>query len=155
MQRGKIRPELIAPCGMDCGICIAFFGYTMKGETRKHPCSSCRSRDSQCAFIKKQCDKLATKQIEYCFECTDFPCENLEALDRRYREKYGMSMIENLRYIQTKGIKRFLKYEQDRWSCPTCGGLICIHNRKCYTCNWLEITKFDQSINLLAFSLMW
>ena len=108
MQKGKLVPELIAPCGMNCGICVAFFGYTMKGEKRKHQCCNCRSRDRPCAFIKKECDKLATKQIEYCFECIDFPCANLKTLDNRYREKYGMSMIENLKYIQTKGIDQFL-----------------------------------------------
>jgi hypothetical protein len=133
MQKGKFVPELIAPCGMNCGICISFFGYTMKGKKRKHPCSNCRSRDSQCAFIKKQCDTLATKQIEYCFECTDFPCENLTTLDTRTRAKYGMSMIENLRNIQTQGIEQFLKNEQERWKCSTCGGIICVHNKTCYT----------------------
>lgn len=135
MQKGKFVPELIAPCGMNCGICISFFGYTMNGKKRKHPCSNCRSRDSQCAFIKKKCDTLATKQIEYCFECTDFPCENLTKLDTRTRAKYGMSMIENLRNIQTHGIEQFLKNEQERWKCSTCGGIIWVHNKTCYTCN--------------------
>jgi hypothetical protein len=120
---------------MNCGIYIAFFGYTMNGKKRKHLCNGCRSRESLCAFIKKHCDNLATKQIEYCFECADFPCENLKTLDNRYRDKYGMSMIENLRYIQTNGIKQFLEKEQERWKCPTCGGVICVHNGKCYSCN--------------------
>jgi hypothetical protein len=127
--------ELIAPCGMNCGICVAFFGYTMRGRRRKHPCIGCRSRDKPCAFIKKHCDKLATKQIEYCFECPGFPCENLKTLDNRYIEKYGMSMIENLKYIQTSGIQQFLRNERERWKCPVCGGVVCVHNRICYTCS--------------------
>jgi hypothetical protein len=142
MQKGKFTSELIAPCGMNCGICIVFFGYTLNGEKRKHPCNGCRARDrinrsldrSKCAFIKKHCDKIATKQIEYCFECTDFPCEQLETLDKRYRTKYGMSVIENLKYIQTKGITQFLKNEQEKWKCPTCDEIICVHNKKCYAC---------------------
>ena len=81
-------------------------------------------------------DKLATKQIENCFECIVFPCGKLETLDKRYRDKYGMSMIENLKYIQTNGVKQFLKNEQERWKCPTCGGVICVHDEKCYTCNY-------------------
>jgi hypothetical protein len=28
----KLNEKLIAPCGMNCGICIAFFGYTMSGK---------------------------------------------------------------------------------------------------------------------------
>ena len=127
--------EMIAPCGMNCGICIAFFGYTMSGRKRKHPCITCRLRERPCAFIKKQCNKLTDREIEYCFECTDFPCKNLKTLDRRYRTKYGMSMVENLRHIQTNGIIQFLKNEKERWKCPTCGGVVCVHNKTCYTCN--------------------
>ena len=144
MQKGKFTPELIAPCGMNCGICIAFFGYTMKGSKRKHPCFGCRSRDeksldrSKCAFIKKHCDSLANERIDYCFECAGFPCEKLETLDKRYMDKYGMSVIENLRYIQTNGIKQFLKNEEERWKCPTCNGVICVHNKTCYTCGYME-----------------
>jgi hypothetical protein len=127
-------PKLIAPCGMNCGICVAFFGYTMNGKKRKHPCSGCRSRQSKCAFIKKHCDKLGNREIEYCFECKSFPCDNLKTLDKRYRTKYEMSMIENLKSIQINGINQFLKNERDRWKCPSCGGIMCVHNKKCYTC---------------------
>ena len=127
--------KLIAPCGMNCGICIAFFGYTINGRVRKYPCNGCRLRTSQCAFIKKKCDTLATNNIEYCFECSGFPCENLTTLDKRYRTKYGMSMIENLRHIQLNGIMRFLKNEKKRWRCLTCGGVVCVHNKTCYSCN--------------------
>jgi hypothetical protein len=140
MRKGKFAPELIAPCGMNCGICVAYFGYTLKGKKRKHTCNSCRLRDSQCAFLKKHCDKLANKQIEYCFECAVFPCENLKTLDKRYRDNYGMSMIENLRYIQTEGIDQFLKNDQEIWKCSICGGTICVHNKKCYTCNQTPTT---------------
>jgi len=129
-----VNAKLIAPCGMNCGICIAFFGYTMKGEKRKHVCDTCRSRKSKCAFLKQKCDKLATQQIEYCFECTGFPCEDLRKLDKR-DSKHGISIIENLKYIQTNDIRQFLRNEQKRWKCPTCGGLICVHNKTCYTCN--------------------
>jgi len=134
MRKGKLVPELIAPCGMNCGICVAFFGYTMEGKKRKHICPGCGSRASLCAFIKEGCRKLATNQIEYCFECTDFPCANLKTLDNRYRNKYGMSMIENLDYVKENGVEEFLKHEQERWKCPSCGGVICVHNKICYAC---------------------
>ena len=141
MQERNFQREFIAPCGMNCGICIAFFGYTMKGYRRKKPCNTCRSRKNQCAFIQKECDKVATEQIEYCFECTDFPCANLRTLDKRYRDKYSMSMIENLRYIQANGIEQFLKNEQERWRCPNCGGTICVQNGTCYECGQISILK--------------
>ena len=130
----QFSAEMIAPCGMNCGICIAYFGYTMSGKKRKHTCITCRLRERPCAFIKRKCDKLKDREIEYCFKCTDFPCENLKNLDKSYKTKYGMSTIENLRYIQIYGIKEFLKNEKEKWKCSKCGGVICVHNKTCYNC---------------------
>jgi hypothetical protein len=72
--------------------------------------------------------------MQYCFECINFPCETLETLDKRYREKYGLSLVDNLKYIQKNGIEEFLKYEQERWKCTACGGIVCVHNNRCYDC---------------------
>ncbi len=46
-----------------------------------------------------------------------------------------MSPIENLRSIQANGVRQFLKNEKERWKCPNCGGVICVHNKKFYNCN--------------------
>jgi hypothetical protein len=27
--------DLIAPCGMNCGICVSYLGYTMDGNKKK------------------------------------------------------------------------------------------------------------------------
>jgi hypothetical protein len=59
-----------------------------------------------------------------------FPCERLKRLDKRYREKYGMSEIENLRFIQEKGIGSFLGHEEKRWVNPC--GTYCVHDKKRY-----------------------
>ena len=133
-MKESFRQELIAPCGMNCRICIGYYGYTMNGEKRKNTCEGCRLRDKNCAFIKKQCEKLSKKEVEYCFECMDFPCENLEKLDKRYREKYDMSMIKNLEFIKENGIDLFLKQQEEKYKCPNCCGVICIHNKICYNC---------------------
>ena len=144
MRSRELTPDLIAPCGANCGICVAYFGYRMDGEKRKHSCPGCRSRQSLCAFIKKQCFKLAANQIEYCFECTVFPCDRLNALDNRHRSKYGMSLIENLKYIRDNGVEQFLKYERERWGCPNCGNVICVHKQICYACHEkTKNTKFN------------
>jgi hypothetical protein len=28
----------------------------------------------------------------------------------------------------------FLKSEQEKWKCPTCGGVICAQTKRCYRC---------------------
>ena len=48
-----IKKELIAPCGMNCAICIGYFGYTMSGDKRKIKCKGCIPSGKSCAFIKK------------------------------------------------------------------------------------------------------
>ena len=92
--------DLIAPCGMNCGLCI---GYIRK----KNPCGGCFKKDdenkpSQCRSCSiVNCESLAKTKSGFCYECKKYPCARLKNLDKRYREKYGMSMIENLLYIET------------------------------------------------------
>ncbi len=130
--------ELIAPCGMNCRICLGFFGYTTSGKKRKMKCIGCKPSGKSCAFIKKFCKKLTKKEIKYCYECKDFPCKQLEKLDKRYREKYNMSMVDNLKYIKENGIENFLQAQLEKYRCPKCQAIICVHNGICYSCNGLN-----------------
>ncbi len=65
--------------------------------------------------------------VKYCFCCDSFPYDRLNRLDKRYRTKYGMSMIDNLENIRKFGIKHFIRNEKERWSCPECGEILCVH----------------------------
>ena len=137
MTQNGFSKELIAPCGMNCRICLAFFGYTMSGKKRKYTCIGCKPTEKSCAFIKKYCKKLLKNEIEYCYECIDFPCKQLQKLDKKYRERFNMSMIDNLRMIKKQGMDTFLKEQEKKYKCPECGGVICVHNGKCYSCDTL------------------
>lgn len=132
-----MNEELIAPCGMNCGICSRYLALTHEiknKEIRMSYCIGCRPRDRKCAFIKKGCHLLLSGQIGYCYECSDFPCEKLRKLDRRYRTFFRMSMIENLQFIKEHGIQKFLIREQEKWKCSDCGETICCHNGVCFNC---------------------
>ena len=129
--------ELIAPCGMNCGICSGYlaFKYDVKSKGIRMPyCTGCRPRDKKCAFLKKRCNLLLEGQVQYCYECKDFPCEGLQHIDKRYRSLFRMSMTENLEYIKKNGIGKFLLKEEERWKCPECGAVICCHNGICFNC---------------------
>jgi hypothetical protein len=143
LGRGKMNEELIAPCGMNCGICSGFLArkYDVKSRGIRMPyCIGCRPRGKMCAFLKKRCHLLLSGQIQYCYECDDFPCETLRKLDKRYRAHFRMSMIENLEYIKENGIKQFLDREKKKWQCPECGEVICCHNGICFNCG-LDLLK--------------
>lgn len=125
-------PELIAPCGMNCAICLAYL-------REKNKCPGCRKIkiDKSVSRAKckvKNCDEIAIKKKKFCYECDNLPCQRMKSLDKRYRTKYDMSMLENLEYIKQNGLDKFVKKERERWKCPKCGGVICVHRKKCYTC---------------------
>lgn len=124
---------LIAPCGMNCGICMAHL-------REKNKCPGCRAFDknepvsiAKCRI--KNCNELKGKNLKFCYSCKEFPCEKMKHLDKRYRTRYHMSMIENLENIKKSGIREFIRNEKVRWTCPECGGTICVHKGYCYSCH--------------------
>ncbi|MFC1913854.1 DUF3795 domain-containing protein [Chloroflexota bacterium] len=132
-----MNEELIAPCGMNCGLCsrhLAFKNAIRNKGIRMAYCSGCRPRDRQCAFLKKGCNLLLGGQVQYCYECNDFPCANLLKLDKKYRTNFRMSMIGNLEYIRKYGITQFLDKQEEQWKCSNCGEVICCHNGMCFKC---------------------
>lgn len=134
----SIDANLIAPCGMNCGICLAYLreknrcsGCLTAGTNKANHCSSCKIRN---------CEKLKESKTGYCYDCVDYPCTRLKNLDKRYRTKYGMSMIENLNNIKQIGLEKFLQQEKSRWLCKNCGEQICVHRSHCQNCgeSWME-----------------
>jgi len=141
--------ELIAPCGMNCEVCSAYLALksnVINKGIRMAYSTSCRPRDKRCAFLKKRCDLLLGTTVKYCYECKDFPCPNLEHLDRRYRTFHKMSMVENLEYIEEKGPRKFLAKEKEKWKRPKCDGIICCHNGICFNCG-LEKLKMKKKLH--------
>ncbi len=131
-EQGKAARSLIAPCGMNCGLCRAFL-------RSRNSCPGCRGDDrgkpkTRVLCRIKTCKARCRADQDFCFNCSSFPCERLRALDKRYRTKYGMSMIQNLLSIQAAGLAAFIEQEQVRWQCPGCGATICVHEASCRIC---------------------
>jgi hypothetical protein len=66
------------------------------------------------------------------------PCKKLDRLDKRYRERYGMSMVENLKMLKAKGMDEFLASQTEKHCCPSCGDVVCVHDGKCYSCGYIK-----------------
>lgn len=135
---GKDNIFLIAPCGMNCSLCVAYQfrekDLNKKGFQRTY-CPGCIPRGKNCTHMADSCKLLAKGQVRFCFECESYPCKRLKLLDKRYRTKYHMSMIENLDFIKTNGAEKFLEMQAEKWKCSNCGGMICCHNGLCLECN--------------------
>ena len=127
-----MKSEMIAPCGMNCRLCRAY-------QRKRNKCHGCNSDTSNisphCNTCKiKNCEALSDHGSKFCFACDSYPCVKIKNLDKRYRLKYGMSMIQNLDTINKIGIRKFLVLEKKRWTCSQCGNLICIHDKRCPLC---------------------
>lgn len=134
-----IEAALIAPCGMDCAICMGF----LRDPREKNVCLGCngdeaRKPESCRACRIKECPQLERPEAAldgqaFCFVCAK-PCTRLKQLDKRYRSRYGMSMLDNLASIRELGLEEFVARERVRWTCPGCGGVICVHRQDCVYC---------------------
>lgn len=124
--------EMIAPCGMNCVICLAYL-------RNKNHCSGCRTcHMNKPEYCKKciiiNCERLNRTVSKFCYECDKYPCRRLRQLDKRYKTKYNMSMIENLEFIRSFGAEAFVELENSRRTCKVCGATLCIHRNFCLTC---------------------
>jgi hypothetical protein len=124
-----MKSNLIAACGMNCNLCIAHLR-----DGRK--CPGCRGSDEnksnscmRCAV--KNCEILNGRNWIYCSDkCPEYPCARLNRLDKRYKTKYGMSMLENLENIRDKGIREFIRQEEKRWIKGD--RIFCVHKKTYY-----------------------
>ena len=136
----SFKNHLIAPCGMNCGTCIAYL-------RNKNSCPGCRIISFDKAISVKKCivpdcSYLQKTSSKFCFDCEKYPCQRIKNLDKRYRTKYRTSFIENLAIIKEKGLDQFLTFESKRRTCKNCGSVLSVHREKCLQCN--------QTINLIA-----
>lgn len=128
----EMTAELMAPCGMNCRLCYAYI-------REKKKCAGCNgdtvSKPNHCIKCSiKNCPEILAGESGYCYSCPRFPCRRLRQLDQRYRMKYYMSMLENLRYIMQNGMTAFLLLEEERWTCRACGEILCVHRPECPKC---------------------
>ncbi len=134
--------NLAAPCGIYCGMCRAFLVKKkdqLEQRGFKQGCDGCRVRFKKCAFIRRDCKPLLKKEIDFCHECDKFPCQNLKKLDEEYRERWSVNLVENLKRIKEIGADKWLVEQKELYTCPECGGEICLHDTECYDCGLKKI----------------
>ncbi|HNQ19406.1 MAG: DUF3795 domain-containing protein [Smithellaceae bacterium] len=114
-----------AVCGIDCFNCELYFknidsffekmskerkaGFTSRGMTKeKLLCKGCRI--SGCTMIAGKCETLECaklRKLDFCFECSDFPCSKLQPLAEG-ADRYPHNLkIYNLTTIKNKGLEKW------------------------------------------------
>lgn len=57
----------------------------------------------------------------------------IKRLDKSYRIRYGISLVENSRLAASRGLEAFMESEQMKWHC-SCGGAVSVHGGACSEC---------------------
>jgi len=123
---------LIAACGLNCRLCRAYI-------RERNSCPGCRvtripKPETRIRCEIKTCARRKRKSQQFCGSCSQLPCSPMQRLDKRYRVKYNVSPIANVKRIKVVGIRRFVAEEKDRWQCRNCGEVLCMHNPQCVRC---------------------
>ena len=149
MKKQTAAPDqLVAPCGLNCCTCSKYLSYTH--DLKRSQCRGCRIEDRKCSYLFGKCSGIngslrGTASARFCFECDQYPCEQINRLDQRYRKSFGVSVKDNLEKIRTSGAAAFMEEQREKYSCSRCGWVISIHNRKCFTCD--KITRLVEKCN--------
>lgn len=69
MKGFERKNQLLSLCGLNCGLCPMFLGRY---------CGGCGAGNQSCKLAR--CS-LEHGQIEYCYECANYPCEKYQNID--------------------------------------------------------------------------
>lgn len=114
------RLSMVAPCGIDCGICELYlckddqnlYNYLLQLgiPEEKLPCPGCRAIEGNCPVKPTVCDTwtcVKENELEFCSACTDFPCNRLQPCADRADVLPHNLKVFNLCLINQIGLKAF------------------------------------------------
>lgn len=129
-----ISDEMIAPCGVNCIACSAYLSC-------KNTCPGCRAAEE--LITRKSCRNCRKKKcaldkgIQWCFQCSKFPCARIKDLNKRYVKNYNINLIQN-GLDANKEMKTFLQAQKSIFTCKRCGGIIDQHHKNCSDCGHIS-----------------
>ena len=147
----EIKKELLAPCGLYCGVCSIYMAdrdnnlkfkqslvklyqpFTKKPEDIS--CTGCMSdnKDKLFAFCKtcgiRKCIKK--KGFEGCHECEEFPCSRINRFPVPVGKKVIMRAIP---FWKENGTEKYVEGEVKRYRCPECGNPLFRGAKRCNKC---------------------
>lgn len=141
----SVNPELLAPCGLYCGVCAVYIATKDNNEKFKERltgvynipieqvhCRGCLS-DDVIVFCKvcaiKKC--VNSKGYQGCHQCADFPCEHIDKFIMPVGKKVIMRAIPQWREL---GTERWVEAEEKRYHCPKCKFVLFRGAKKCRNC---------------------
>jgi len=143
-----MKRELLAPCGLYCGVCGILQAHRNGDEPLKGKLAAvyglkpedirCEGCLSDVVFVYcrvcpiKKC--TGEKGYEGCFACADFPCRVIEEFPFPEGKRVMLRAVPAWRDL---GTERWEEEERKRYSCSQCGALLFRGARKCRACGSL------------------
>jgi len=152
----RVNPDLIAPCGLYCGVCAIYIAgrdnnlkfkerlvNLYKGNAGKGTLPNSRNLstdDIQCRgclsdhlFMHcRQCDiRKCTAEKGYtgCHQCDEFPCQYIDEFPMTVGKRVILRAVP---YWREVGTEKWIEDEEARYTCPECGNKLF---RGVVTCN--------------------
>ena len=117
--------QMTSPCGLDCFNCPAYLAnedIELRTNISKRlnipleeaRCKGCRNEGGTISFLgdSKPCAVFRCtreKNIRYCYECTDFPCDHLHPYADQASVRPHNTKLFNLCLIKKMGIDQWAK----------------------------------------------
>lgn len=144
MKGFERKNQYLSLCGLNCGLCPMFLG--------KH-CGGCGNGNQSCKIAK--CS-LEHGEVEYCFECKQYPCEKYQHIDDYDSFITHRRQKADLDKVQRIGVKAYNLEQQEKQQI--------LHHllrnyddgRKktfyCVAVNLLELSEIKEVLNQLKFN---
>ena len=147
-EAGSPVPDkrLAAVCGLFCPSCTLYIG-THEDSARLSAlakrsgrrveelvCHGCRS-DKRSFFCESLCLMTkcsARKGVEFCVECSDYPCEDLKKFQAQMPHR--AELWDSLNRIKENGFEKWFIEMLAHYSCPSCGIINAAYDSKCRKC---------------------
>jgi len=146
----EVKKELLAPCGLWCGVCSIYIAHrdnNIKFKEKLMPvyrafakniddiaCTGCFS-DGIVFSVCRKCpikNCCKEKNIEGCYQCGDFPCKYTDNFPIPVGKKVILRAIP---YWREHGAEKFVEEERKRYHCPNCENQLFRGAKRCNNCN--------------------
>jgi len=145
----EIKKELLAPCGLYCGVCSIYIAHrdnNMKFKKKLMAvyksfvknvedisCTGCLSEGVVFPVCRSCAIKKCTQEkgIEGCHQCDEFPCKYITNFPIAVGKKVIMRAIPQWREF---GTEKWVEMEEKRYICPECGNKLFRGAKRCNKC---------------------
>jgi len=138
MKGFERKNQLFSLCGLNCGLCPMLLG---------NYCGGCSNGNQSCKIAK--CS-LAHGEIEYCYECKQYPCEKYQHIDKYDSFITHRRRNADLERAQSMGIEQYNAEQQEK--IQILSHLLSNYNdgrRKNFFCvavNLLELSELQEAL---------